>query len=37
MLVPVKLIGAGDGQWDANAWKAGAFHGHTLAGFTAAP
>ena len=37
MLVPVKVVGAGDGQWDATAWKTGAFYGNPLAGFTAAP
>ena len=36
-LVPVKVVGAGDGQWDASAWKAGAFYGNPLAGFSAAP
>jgi hypothetical protein len=35
MLVPVEVIGTGEGQWDATAWKAGAFYGNTLAGFTA--
>lgn len=37
MLVPIKVVGVGDGQWDANAWKTGAFYGNSLAGFTAAP
>jgi hypothetical protein len=35
MILPVKIIGAGDGQWDPNAWKAGAFYGNPLIGFEA--
>jgi len=35
MVVPVKVIGAGDGQWDANAWKTDAFYGNPLSGFAA--
>ena len=35
MIVPVKVLGAGDGQWDANAWKADAFYGNPLSGFAA--
>jgi hypothetical protein len=34
MILPVKVIGAGDGQWDANAWK-DAFYGNPLSGFVA--
>jgi hypothetical protein len=34
MILPVKVIGAGDGQWDANAWK-DAFYGNPLTGFVA--
>lgn len=37
MLAPVKVVGAGDGQWNPNAWKTDAFYGNPLAGFTAAP
>jgi hypothetical protein len=33
MILPVKVIGAADGQWDANAWQAGAFYGNPLTGF----
>jgi hypothetical protein len=35
MVLPVKVLGTGDGQWDANAWKTDAFYGNPLAGFTA--
>ena len=35
MILPVKVIGAADGQWDANAWKTDAFYGNPLAGFAA--
>lgn len=35
MIVPVKVIGSGDGQWDANAWKTDAFYGNPLIGFAA--
>ena len=35
MILPVKVIGAGDGQWDPNAWKTGAFYGNPLTGFVA--
>jgi len=35
MIVPVKVLGAGDGQWDANAWKTDAFYGNPLSGFAA--
>ncbi len=35
MILPVKVIGAGDGQWDANAWKTDAFYGNPLNGFAA--
>lgn len=31
----VKVIGTGDGQWDANAWKTDAFYGNPLIGFAA--
>ena len=34
MILPVKVIGTGDGQWDANAWKADAFYGNPLSGFS---
>lgn len=34
MILPVKVIGAGDGQWDPNAWK-DAFYGNPLSGFAA--
>jgi hypothetical protein len=37
MLVPVQVIGAGDGKWDANAWKTDAFYGNPPAGFAAVP
>ncbi len=33
MILPVKVIGTGDGQWDPNAWKTGAFYGNPLVGF----
>jgi len=35
MILPIKVIGAGDGQWDANAWKTDAFYGNPLSGFAA--
>ncbi len=35
MILPVKVIGTGDGQWDANAWKIDAFYGNPLSGFSA--
>jgi hypothetical protein len=35
MILPVKVIGTGDGQWDANAWKTDAFYGNPLSGFLA--
>jgi hypothetical protein len=35
MILPVKLLGGGDGQWDANAWKTDAFYGNPLSGFAA--
>ena len=35
MILPVKVIGAGDGQWDVNAWKTDAFYGNPLTGFAA--
>jgi hypothetical protein len=35
MILPVKVIGAGDGQWNPIAWKTEAFYGNPLAGFIA--
>ena len=35
MVVPVKVIGAADGQWNPNAWKTDAFYGNPLSGFAA--
>jgi hypothetical protein len=35
MVLPVKVIGTGDGQWDASAWKTDAFYGNPLSGFAA--
>jgi hypothetical protein len=35
MVLPVKVLGAGDGTWDANAWKTDAFYGNPLSGFVA--
>ena len=35
MVLPVKVLGAGDGQWDVNAWKTDAFYGNPLVGFSA--
>ena len=35
MILPVKVLGTGDGQWDASAWKTDAFYGNPLSGFTA--
>jgi hypothetical protein len=35
MILPVKVIGSGDGQWDAGAWKTDAFYGNPLSGFAA--
>ena len=34
MILPVKVIGAADGQWDPSAWKMGAFYGNPLTGFS---
>jgi hypothetical protein len=36
VIVPVQIIGDQDGQWDRTAWKAEAFYGNPLTGFTAA-
>ena len=36
-IVPVQIIGDQDGTWDKAAWKADAFYGNPLTGFTAAP
>jgi hypothetical protein len=36
MVVPVKIIGDQDGNWDKDAWKTDAFYGNPLTGFTAA-
>ncbi len=36
VIVPVQLIGDGDGVWDRTAWKAWGFYGNPLTGFTAA-
>jgi len=33
MILPVKIIGASDGPWDANAWQTGAFYGNPLTDF----
>lgn len=35
VIVPVQVLGDSDGQWDKNAWKADAFYGNPLTGFTA--
>lgn len=37
VVVPVQIIGDQDGQWDKAAWKADAFYGNPLTGFTALP
>lgn len=34
VIVPVTIIGDQDGQWDRMAWKADAFYGNPLTGFT---
>ena len=34
-LVPVKVVGTSDGQWQPMAWKTDAFYGNPLQGFTA--
>jgi hypothetical protein len=36
VIVPVQVIG-NQGPWDQTAWKAGAFYGNPLTGFTAVP
>ena len=36
VIVPVQVLGDQDGQWDRAAWKADAFYGNPLTGFTAA-
>jgi hypothetical protein len=33
-VLPLKVIGSGDGQWDPDAWK-DAFYGNPLSGFVA--
>ena len=35
VMVPVKVVGAADGQWQPTAWKTDAFYGNPLRGFTA--
>ena len=35
MILPVKVLGVGDGEWDASAWKTDAFYGNPLSGFMA--
>lgn len=35
MVLPMKVLGSGDGTWDANAWKTDAFYGNPLNGFLA--
>ena len=35
MILPVKVLGTGDGQWNAMAWKTDAFYGNPLNGFAA--
>jgi hypothetical protein len=37
VIVPVKVVGAQDGTWEQNAWKAEAFYGNPPQGFTHAP
>ena len=37
IIVPVQIIGDQDGAWDKAAWRADAFYGHPLAGFTWPP
>jgi hypothetical protein len=37
VIVPVQIIGDQDGTWDRTAWKADAFYGNPLTGFTALP
>lgn len=34
LLLAVKIAGASDGSWDANAWKTDAFYGNPLTGFS---
>lgn len=35
MVLPVKVLGTGDGTWDTSAWKTDAFYGNPLSGFIA--
>ena len=37
VIVPVTIIGDQDGTWDKNAWKADAFYGNPLSGFSWMP
>jgi hypothetical protein len=37
LIVPVTILGDQDGTWDKAAWKADAFYGNPLTGFTPAP
>ena len=34
VVVPAQVLGADDGQWDREAWRAGAFYANPLSGFT---
>jgi hypothetical protein len=33
-MIPVKVVGALDGQWQSTAWKTDAFYGNPLQGFS---
>ena len=33
IVVPAQVLGAGDGEWDRQAWEAGSFYGNPLSGF----
>jgi hypothetical protein len=36
-IMPIKILGDQDGQWNHAAWKTDAFYGNPLTGFTALP
>jgi hypothetical protein len=35
MILPLKIVGAGDGKWNMTAWQTDAFYGNPLSGFVA--
>lgn len=35
MILPLKIVGSADGQWNMTAWQTDAFYGNPLSGFVA--